>query len=132
MSEATFKAPSWRAQGRPAESQELLDSRQLIREVIFSLHRQKSDILSKMGMPSQPVSLGQIYLEICSRIALLRDCRRWPYRVHEKRWWDRRVNESACPSYYDDGMPKVVAATAGLYMPNEVLFAKKPLEVTTT
>lgn len=128
MSERTFKTLGWKAQGRPAESRELSDSRQLIREVIFSLHRQKSDILSKMGMPSQPVSLTQIYLEICSRIAMLRDCRRWPYPTHEKRWWDRRVNESACPSYYDDGVPKVVAVTAGLYAPNEVLFERKQLE----
>jgi hypothetical protein len=128
MTEATFKAPSWRAQGRPAESRELADSRQLIREVIFSLHRQKSDILSRMGMPSQPVSLGQIYLEICSRIALLRDCRRWPYRVHEKRWWDRRVNEVSCKSYYVDGVPKVIAITAGYYAPNSQLFERKTVE----
>ena len=128
MSERTFKAPGWMPQSKPAESQELADSRQLIREVIFSLHRQKSDILSKMGMPSQPVSLRQIYLEICSRIAMLRDCGCWSYPVHEKRWWDRRVNESACSKYYVDGLSKIVAVTAGLYAPSPKLFEKKPLE----
>ncbi len=129
LSERTCKSQGWRAQGRPAESQELVDCRRLIREVIFSLHHRKAEILGKMGMPAQPVSLKQIYLEICSRVALLRDCRRWPYAVHEKRWWDRRVNETACSKYYEDGVPRIQAVTAGLYAPNQVLFERKQLEV---
>ena len=128
MSECTFKAPGWLPQGKPVEGPELADSRQLIREIIFSLHRQKSDILGKMGMPSQPVSLRQIYLEICSRIAMLRDCRRWPYRVHEKRWWDRRCNEEACAKYAINGAPKIIAVTAGYYAPSPTLFEKSLLE----
>jgi hypothetical protein len=118
-------------QSKPVEGQELIASRQLIREVIFSLYRQKRDLLASMQMPAQPVSLSEIYLEICSRVQILRHCGRWSFPFHEKRWWDRRVNESACPTYYDDGVPKVVAATAGLYMPSPNLFAKKPLEVQT-
>ena len=122
MSERTFKAEGWMPQGKPKEGRELTESRQLIREVIFSLHRQKAEILAKMGMPAQPVSLSQIYLEICSRVAIKRSCHSWPYPMHEKRWWDRRVNEVSCKTYYPDGFPKVIAASAGLYMPNPVLF----------
>jgi len=128
MSERTFKAEGWMPQGKPKEGRELTESRQLIREVIFSLHRQKTQILAKMSMPPQPVNLNQIYLEICSRIAIKHSCHSWPYPHHEKRWWDRRVNESACGTYAVDGVPKIIAASAGLYEPNKALFERKPLE----
>lgn len=122
MSERTFKAAGWQPQARPKEGRELTESRQLIREVVFSLHRQKAEILAKMGMPPQPVSLAQIHLEVCSRIAIKRSCHSWPYPHHEKRWWDRRVNECACSKYADGGVPKILAASAGLYEPNKALF----------
>ena len=131
MSERTFKAPGWMPQSKPVEGQELIASRQLIREVIFSLYRQKRDLLAGMQMPAQPVSLSEIYLEICSRVQILRHCGRWSFPFHEKRWWDRRVNESACSKYYVDGLSKIVAVTAGLYAPSPKLFEKKPLEVST-
>ena len=129
MTERTFKTAGWHAQARPVEGRELIESRQLIREVIFSLYREKADLLAKMNMPSQPVHLSQIFLEIESRIELRRSCGCWPYPLHAKRWWDRRVNETACPTYYDDGVPKVVSTSAGLYMPNPHLFVKRALEV---
>jgi len=128
MSEQTCKAVGWRAQGRPAESKEIQAYRQLIREVIFSVYFRKKQILAEMGMPAQPVSLSEIYLEVRSRLLQLRNCRQWPYHVHGKRWLDRRVNETACRKYYDDGVAKVMSATAGKYEPNPVLFEKKPLE----
>ncbi len=131
MSEATFKVSGWRSQGRPAESGELRAYRQLIRESIFAVYRRKKEILAGKGMPAQPVSLGEVYLEVRSRVAQLRSCGCWLYRVHGKRWLDRRVNECACPKYYEDGVPKVVSVSAGLYWPNPILFRWEPLEVPT-
>jgi len=32
------------------------------------------------------------------------------------------VNEAASPLYYEDGVPKIVAVTSGIYQPNPVLF----------
>jgi hypothetical protein len=127
MSERTFKVSGWKPQVKPGESRELNASRQLIREVVFSLHRQKRELLAPLQMPTQPIKLGEIYLEIRSRIAILQSCGQWPYRVHGKRWWDRRVNECACPKYYEDGIPKIVAVSAGLYEPNPQLFVKEAL-----
>ena len=129
MSERTFKCQGWAPQGKPVEGKELDSSRQLIREVIFALHFRKAEILKSKGMPDQPVSLSEIYLELCSRVAIKRNCHDWPFPIHEKRWWDRRVNETACPTYYVDGVSKVVAVTAGRYEPNPNLFVKKSLEV---
>lgn len=129
MSERTFKAKGWKPQGKPSESRELVAYRLLIREVVFSVYRSKKQLLAKMGMPAQPVKLKEIYLEVRSRLAQLRSCGSWPYRVHGKRWLDRRVNECACPKYSEDGVPRIVAVRAGLYEPNPVLFVKKPLEV---
>lgn len=125
MSEATFKAVGWQPQGKPAEGKELDASRQLIREVIFSLYREKADILASMGFPSQPVRLSEIYKEIESRVQIKRNCRNWPFPLQEKRWWDRRVNECACPSYASDGVPKVISTSAGYYEPNKALFSPK-------
>jgi hypothetical protein len=128
LSEATFKLQGWQAQGRPRECGEVKAYRQLIREVIFSVYFKKRAILSAKGMFAQPVSLGEIYLEVRSRILQLRNCGMWPYRVHGKRWVDRRVNECACSKYYDGGIAKIVSVTAGKYEPNQALFVKKPLE----
>lgn len=128
MSECTSKLENWAPQGRPQEGPELDASRQLIREVIFSLYREKAEILKTKGMTAQPISLSQIYLQVCSKVAIRRNCRVWPYPHHEKRWWDRRTNEVACPKFYADGIAKIVSASAGYYEPNPQLFSKKPLE----
>jgi len=122
LSERTVKLGDWRPQLRPAESRELAEYRRLIREAVFGIFFRKKRVLEAKGMPAQPVSLAEIYLEVRSRIAELQACGEWPYHVHGKRWIDRRVNEAATPKYYEDGVPKIVAATAGMYMPNPVLF----------
>lgn len=129
MSERTFKLAGWAPQGRPQEGRELDASRQLIREVIFSLYREKATILEHMGMPAQPIHLTDIHLEIVSRINIKRSCHNWPFPHHEKRWWDRRVNEAACKSYYTDDVPKIVSTSAGYYQPNPVLFPKAEVQV---
>lgn len=122
MSEKTVKLKGWMPQAPPNKIGELEAYRQLIREVVFSLHLKKKEILKNMGMPPQPVSLREIYLEVKSRIAMLKSIKKWPHKEHGKRWIDRRVNEAACKKFYKDGIPKIVAATAGLYTVNPVLF----------
>lgn len=124
MSECTWKASGWRAQGRPQDNRELEAYRQVIREAIFGIYHEKKEILAEKQMPPQPVSLGEIFLEVRSRVLRRQKCGQWPYHVHGKRWVDRRVNEVACPKYYAGGVPKVVAVSAGLYEPNHVLFVE--------
>jgi hypothetical protein len=128
LSERTFKLAGWTPQGRPPEGRELDASRQLIREAIFSIYYRKKAIYAKRQMPPQPVHLSEIYLEVCSRVSIARHCGGWPFLHHEKRWWDRRVNECACSAYYVDGVAKVVSSSAGFYEPNPVLFIKKGAE----
>ncbi len=127
-SEATFKCASWTPQGRPPENTEIKEYRQLIREAIFSIYRDKKERLAAKGMPAQPVSLLEIYLKIRARIVELKNTGDWPYKPHNKRYVDRRVNEVSTAKYYDDGIPKVVSVKAGLYWPNPALFEKKPME----
>ncbi len=125
-----MKSPFWQPQTKPSEGPELTASRQLIVEVIFGLYYEKKQLLEKTGMPAQPIRLDEIFKRIESRVQILRACHQWRFPLHEKRWWDRRVNEAAEPKFYPDGVPKVRAATAGWYEPNPLLFEKKPLEAT--
>lgn len=128
MSECTLKAYGWKPQGRPVESRELEAYRQLIRESIFGIYHEKKEILAEQQMPPQPVSLSEVFLEVRSRIARRQSCGQWPFHVHGKRWLDRRVNETATSKYYVDGVPKIVAITAGYYAPNPQLFERQQLE----
>ena len=124
MSEQTLKLQSWRPQQRPVENGELAAYRQLIVEAVFGVYYRKRKLLAERQMPPQPVSLSEIYLEVRSRVAQLRSCGLWRYAMHGKRWLDRRVNEAACPRYAVDGVPKIVAVSAGLYAPNPALFTE--------
>lgn len=128
MSERTCKLAGWVPQAKPSCDRELEAARQLIREAVFGLWHRKRELLAQRQMPAQPVSLSEIYLEVRSRVAVLRSVGQWPFPVHGKRWWDRRVNEAACARYAVDGVPRIVAVSAGLYAPNPCLFAK-PVEV---
>jgi hypothetical protein len=121
MSKCTLKAYGWKPQGRPQDDRELEAYRQLIREAIFKIFHGKRELLAQRA--SQPVSLSEIYLEVSSQIARRQSCGQWPYRVHGKRWISHRVNEVACPKYYEEGIPKVVAV--GHYEPNPALFEKE-------
>jgi hypothetical protein len=118
MSEKTLKLEGWAPQAKPSEDNDMLYHRQLIVEIIYGLWFRKKEILAKMGMPPQPISLLEIYREYQSRVAMLQSIKEWKWAVHSKRWLDRRVNECACCKYYLDGVPKIVAATAGKYEPN--------------
>jgi hypothetical protein len=117
MSEATMKLSGWKPQGKPDEDADMLFHRQLIIEIIYGLWYRKKEILSKMGMPPQPISLLEIYREYQSRVEMLKSIGEWKHPIHSKRWIDRRVNEVACEKYYPNGV-LVVARTAGKYEPN--------------
>ena len=114
----TVKLPGWQPQPRPPEDQDIKFHRQLLTEIVFGLFHRKKEILERKGMPSQPVSLREIWLEYLSRKETLKQTGEWSYKEHMKRWIDRRVNEIASPEYGENGVPKIVAATAGYYEPN--------------
>ena len=122
MSEKTAKLDTWRPQGRPEENEDIKADRQLLIEIIYGLWHRKKEILEKMSMPSQPVSLLEIWREYQSRVELLKSIKQWPHPWHSKRYIDRRVNEISCPKYSLDGIPKVVSVTAGDYQPNQDMF----------
>lgn len=134
MSERTLKLPGWKPQGRPKENEDMIFHRRFLTIIIFGLFNRKKEMLDKMGMPPQPISLREIYLEYESRREMYwsmkswifdgKTYHRWPFKWHQKRWIDRRVNEIATPKYAEDGKPKIVAATAGFYEPSPELFGK--------
>lgn len=122
MSEKTQKREGWSPQAKPGETDDMSYHRQLLVEIVYGLFFEKKQILGKMGMPPQPISLLEIYKEYDRRVNMLQSIKEWKHTHHGKRWIDRRVNECACPKYYPDGVPKIVAATAGRYEPNPQLF----------
>ena len=124
MSGVTVKLAGWSPQIQPKENSEIKAYRQLIVNIVFGLWHRKKMILKTKQMPPQPISLGEIYLEVKSRIAILKSVKEWNFRTHGKRWIDRRVNETASPKFYKNRIPKIVAATAGKYQPNPELFMK--------
>ena len=124
MTGKTLKLRGWKPQSRPPEDDEIKAYRQLIVNVVFSLYNRKKELSVQRGMAAQPVSLSEIFREINSRTAALRSAGQWRFGFHGKRWLDRRVNEVACPKFYVDGVPKIVAASAGKYMPNPALFSE--------
>lgn len=121
MAEKTSKLPGWTPQPQPGENNDILFHRQLLIEIVYGLFYRKKEMLSKMSMPPQPVSLREIWLEFASRRETLVSIKEFPYPWHTKRWIDRRVNEIACPKFYNDKIPRVVAVRAGLYLPNPQL-----------
>lgn len=118
MSEKTAKLPGWTAQARPEEDDEVKAHRQMIVEIVYGLYYIKRQRLGTMGMPPQPISLGEIWAEFVSRRLSLKSTKEWKWKWHNKRWLDRRVNEAASPKYAEDGIPRIIAARAGLYEPN--------------
>jgi len=122
MTEKTLKLEGWAPQAKPSEDNDMTFHRQLIVEIVYGLWFRKKEVLANMGMPPQPISLLEIYREYQSRIAMLQSIKKWKWTVHSKRWLDRRVNEVACPTYYPEGVPKVVARTSGKYEPNPQIF----------
>ena len=122
MSEKTVKLSGWSPQARPAETDETKFHRQLLTEIVYGLYYKKKEHLAKMGMPPQPISLREIWLEFCSRRAMLDSIKEWKWSWHGKRYIDRRVNEISSIKYSENGIPKVVAVSAGLYTVNPEVF----------
>jgi hypothetical protein len=123
VSGATAKLAGWTPQPEPKENDDMLFHRQLLTSIVFGLFHEKKQILKKMQMPSQPISLKEIWLEYVRRQNLMISLKQWKWPSHEKRWIDRRVNEIASPKFYADGKPKIVATIAGYYEPDPALFA---------
>jgi len=125
QSEKTLKLDGWAAQAAPEEGSETQAYRQLIVDAVETLYASNKCLYAKMGWTgkAQPVSLIEIYravqnkIDALKRLGKLQRKELWPYYSHGKRWLDRRINEAACPKYYSDGVPKIVAVTAGYYAP---------------
>lgn len=116
LSGATMKLPSWRPQGIPLDEPEKQAYRQLAIEATFSIWNQEY----------RPCNLAEICRTIRLKIREKLDAHEWPFTPwRSKRTIDRRVNEAASPQFYADGIPKIVATSAGLYQPNPILFGEK-------
>jgi len=113
LSEQTFKLKGWSPQGRPPEDEAIHAFRQLIIEVVDLYYHHN---LAR-NMPFA-ITLAEIYDGVRRRITALASTGKWPYGFRSKRWIDRRVNECACPTYWPDGVPPLVAVTAGHYISN--------------
>ena len=137
MSQQTLKLGGWKPQAPPPEDGDVKFHRQLLVEIIYGLFYKKKKFLEGMSMPPQPISLEEIWEEFCSRRTMMQSIKdvehggtMWKWVWHSKRWVDRRVNETATPQFYPNGVPKVVATSAGLYQPNQVLFKETEREKT--
>jgi len=113
---ATAKLPTRRPQCIPMDEFERKAYRELCIQAVFSIWNQEK----------RPAHLGEIYHFVQERVKEKIAAREWPFspyrgkRCVEVRGW--RVNEAASPLYYEDGVPKIVAVTSGIYQPNPVLF----------
>lgn len=133
-SEKTSKKEGWTAQGGPEQGSETQAYRDLIGEAVETLYAVNKALYTRMGYTgvAQPVSLMEIYRAVQNKIDALKRLESlqhkkgqlWPHSYHGKRWLDRRINEAACPKYYQDAIPRIVAATAGFYEPNS-MYTKK-------
>jgi hypothetical protein len=119
----TLKGPDWHIfDGMPKDSKEVAAYMDVIRQVIFAKYIERKKILNAKGFPAQPIYLRDIFEGVISRVNDLRSCGDFPFPLHDKRWVDRRVNDCAVPKWSDNGIPKVICATAGFYQPNPMMF----------
>ena len=114
----TKKLEGWAPQAQPPENDEIKAHRQMVVEIVYGLYWRKMQRLKSIGMPPQPVSLSEVWAEFVSRRLTLQSIKDWKWHQHEKRYLDRRVNEAACPNFYENRKPKIIAASAGIYLPN--------------
>ena len=112
----TEKLKDWKPQPKPNEEM-CKRLRQYIVEAVFA--RWNKEIKSS--------TLMNIFYRVQDRIHEERTLGRWPkeWKQPGKRTIDRRVNEAADPRFYQNGVPKIVAVTAGEYQPNPKLFSGK-------
>ena len=109
----TAKLDSWEPQEKP-DRQMLKTLRQYVVEAVFA----------KYQKDQTPATLLNIFYRVNSKIKDEIATGRWEWKRPGKRTIDRRVNEAADPRFYLDGVPKIVAVTAGVYQPNPELFGE--------
>lgn len=116
--QGTLKLEGWKPT-KPPSKPECHDTIQLINEIV----------MSKWNQRKQAIMLLQIYLEYKTRVIDEngKPYAWWRWSIRGKRTIDRMVNRAADPRWYEDGVPKIVAKTAGEYQPNPMLF-EKPLQ----
>ena len=118
---STLKLKGWKPHPPPREGEETQAYRSLIVEAVRIIYEHNRQIYAQMGFPPRPVTLGEIYQAVTRKARALKRAGKWPYPIRGKRWVDRRVNEAACPDFYPDRIPRIVAASAGRYIPNPAL-----------
>jgi len=113
----TVKLDGWKPQSPPPEN-ECRATIQLINEIMMGYKQ----------MGKTEVLLFQIYLEYKVRVAKMKAMGTWTFPVRGKRTIDRMVNRAADKRWYPDGVPKLVAVTAGKYAINPKLFVEEGTE----
>lgn len=115
-SSITLKLPCWKPQLVPAGESECEAIRKLAVEAVYKI----------WNMEHRPADLMDIYVIVTEKISVLRQSDEWPWREYRsKRTVDRRVNEASSKDFSVDGVPKIVAVSAGLYCVNPALFEAK-------
>lgn len=109
----TVKLPTYQRQLIPVSEAEGEELRRIVVRAVFSVWNREG----------RPTDLREIY-----RFYQLHAPEDKP--LWSKRTIDRRVNEAASPLYAENGVPKIVAVTAGIYQVNPRLFLneEKPPE----
>lgn len=115
LSGATTKLATWHPQGIPSDEFELAAYREIVKQAVFSVWSQSH----------RATDLREIYAFVADHVKEMIRLHEWPHSqfVRSKRFVDRRVNEAASQLYSEDGIPKIVAVTSGIYQPNPKLFS---------
>jgi hypothetical protein len=107
----TEKLDGWTPQPRP-EEEKCAAIRQLVKEAVFQAWQTQQ----------KPVHLQEIWRLVNHKIYEQKKRGQFPWKPPSKRTVDRRVNEAASKAFADDGVPKIVAVSAGYYQPNPEVF----------
>jgi len=108
-----LKLNGWTAQPPPEP-----DKAEAIRNIAIK------EVYSKYYLAGQTSTLQEIAEKVKTRIQYLIKQGNWPltYGMPSKRTIDRRVNEACEPTWFEDGVPRLAAKSAGFYVPNPVRF----------
>jgi len=118
--QGTLKLEGWKPiRPSEADTERFAAIRELVVKAVFA----------KWNKDKEPATLLSIFFKVQDDIKELLTTvqrNRWKkeWRIPGKRTIDRRVNEAADPRFYEDGVPKIVAVSAGVYQPNPTLFVK--------
>jgi len=121
---STVKLDGWQPNAKPPED-ECSALRDLIIQAVFGAYHEKKQLLAEQEKPSQPVSLDEIYLRVQVKVDQLMRVGKWRFMFPSKRTVDRRVNEASSLAFNENGVPKIVAVTAGFYTVNPALFVEE-------